>query len=319
MLSRVANSIYWLHRYIERAENSARFIDVNFNLALDLPPDLTEQWKPLLVALGDWELFQQLHNKPTKNNIIFFLGFDQRNPNSIYSCLNNARENARTIREHLTNEVWTNINNLYLMVKDYITRKSWNSKDPRLIFTDIKKGCQLNLGINDSTVAQTEGWHFGKVSRCLERADKTSRILDVKYHYLLPSVDSVGSPLDMLHWSALLKSVSAYNMYRQCYGRIQSFHIVEYLVLNPIFPRSILHCLTEAEKSLHAISETPNIGFKNEAEKKIGNVRSEIEYASTEDILEFGLHEYLDSLQFKINSVSDAIFDTYFAIKENLK
>ena len=143
MLGRVANTIYWMNRYLERAENYARFMDVNYNLSLELPPSEAEQWKPLVVTTGDWELYESLYSEVQKNKVIFFLGFDEKNPNSIYNCIINARENARAVRPEITKEVWEQINYLYFLVKDGLEKKRYNSKNLRSFFTEIKNGCQL--------------------------------------------------------------------------------------------------------------------------------------------------------------------------------
>ena len=315
MLSRVANSIYWTYRYLERAENNARFMDVNFNLTLDLPQYVFEQWEPLVVATGNIELFKSLYDRVTRETVIHFMGFEKRNPSSIYCCLSKARENARVIRENITREIWEQINELYFLIKRGEKREKSILKDPRKFFDEVKKRCQLLYGIAQATVARTDGWHFGRIGQYLERGDNTSRILDVKYHILLPSVTSVGSPIDLIHWAALLKSVSAYTTYRRLYGEIVPANIAEYLILNEKFPRSILHCLIQAEKSLHRISGGNHHGFNNDAEKKAGSVRSHLEYTEINAIFNDGLHEYLDDIQVKIISISEAIFDVYFSKK----
>jgi uncharacterized alpha-E superfamily protein len=312
MLSRVADSIFWMYRYLERAENNARFLDVNFNLVLDLPPGTTEQWKPLVVTTGGLEDFLKLYDGFRKSDMIRFIGFEERNPNSIYSCLRNARENARMIRENLTKELWEEINNLYLFIYETVRKAKWDKSDPRRFFTKVKKGCQILWGINESTISRNDGWHFGQLGQSLERADNTSRILDVKYHILLPSIESVGTPLDIIHWAALLKSVSAYNMYRRQFGKIVPINIAQFLILEKEFPRSILFGLQKAEFSLRKISGIESSGYANKAEKKMGSLSSDLEFADINDIFTGGLHEYLDDLQKKISTISHVIYDTYF-------
>ncbi len=311
MLSRVANEIYWMNRYIERAENYARFMDVNFNLSLDLPPNLSEQWIPLVITTGDHQLYQTLYKKTDKNSVIYFLGFDPNNPNSIYSCIVKARENARAVRTELTKEVWEQINYLYYFVKGGLETKRWQKKDLREYFTEVKKGCQLLYGIFDATISRNEGWHFGKIGQLIERADKTSRVLDVKYHMLLPSAEAVGSPIDLIQWSSLLKSVSAYDMYRKKYGKLAPASISEFLILDKIFPRAILRCLYHTEQSLSLITGNHQ-GYSNNAEKKLGLLKSQLEYADINEIFNSGLHQYMDDFQVKLNGVSSAITETFF-------
>jgi uncharacterized alpha-E superfamily protein len=317
MLSRVANSIYWMNRYIERADNYARFISVNFNLALDLPPNVPEQWEPLLIATADSETFYEHYEVANRENVLYFMAFDTRNPNAILSCLLNARENARTIRESISKEMWEYVNQVYWRVKnDALEGKSWEIARYQDFLTNIISGSQLFYGIVDSTITRGEGWHFGRLGRLLERADKTTRFLDVKYFTLLPNVDLVGSPLDLLLWSAVLKSVSAYNMFRQQYSAVHPNKIVEFLLLDKLFPRSVMHCLRQAELSLYEISGTHiTAGYSNLAEKTLSKLRSETEFMDMTDIFDTGLHKYLDEFQTKNNEVGYAVFKTYFDLK----
>lgn len=317
MLSRVANSLYWLNRYIERAENYARFVDVNFNLTLDLPPNVPEQWKPLLTATADTRKFEEFYDDFSRDNVIHYLTFDARNPNSILSSLQFARENARTIRETISKEMWEHMNQLYWKVKDAAAAcRGWELHHFQDFYDEIKHDCQAFYGIIDSTITRNEGWHFGRLGRMLERADKTTRFLDVKYFTLLPNLDAVGSPLDLLLWSSVLKSVSAYNMYRQQFKLINSAHIVEFLILDRNFPRAVMYCIRQAELSLYEISGTsPTAAHKNPAERKLSKLRSEVEFLEIEDLFATGLHQFLDEFQTKNNEVGKVIFETYFDLK----
>ena len=312
MLSRVANTMYWMNRYIERAENYARFMDVNFNLALESPSDSMEQWKPLVVITGDWPLYESLYQKVEKSQVIYFLGFDSQNPNSIYSCISNARENAKAIRPEITKEVWEHVNSIYFFVKEGLEKKRWKTNDPRRFFKKIREDCQLLYGIFDSTISRNDGWHFGKIGQLLERADKTSRVIDVKYHILLSTSEAVGTPLDLMQWAALLKSVSAYDMYRKKYGKLTALNISEFLILDKTFPRSILCCLIQAEQSLYAITGNSG-GFSTSAEKQLGKLKSELEFADIEDIFNNGLHEYIDDFQQRLNAISGHFYDSFFS------
>lgn len=313
MLSRVADSIYWLNRYVERAENVARFIDVNLNLMLDCPIGLTEQWKPLVLTTGDLPLFQERYGEATAENVIQFLSFDSDYSNSILSCLRAARENARSIREIISREMWEQVNGFYLMVKEAALGQSFAELHD--FFTEVKMASHLFAGVMNATMSHNEGWHFGQIGRLLERADKTARILDVKYFILLPSVKDVGTPLDEIQWMALLKSASAYEMYRKRgQHRITPTGVAEFLVLNREFPRSIRFCLLETERSLHQITGTPTGNWKEPAERALGRLRSELDYLTIEEIIQTGLHEFLDHLQQQMNGVSDKIFETFFAL-----
>ncbi|MGH7425069.1 MAG: alpha-E domain-containing protein, partial [Candidatus Methylomirabilales bacterium] len=166
-----------------------------------------------------------------------------------------------------------------------------------------------------ATMSHGEGWHFGRLGQRLERADKTSRILDVKYFILLPALADVGTPFDNLQWSALLKSASALEMFRKRWGRMSPERVADFLILDRHFPRSILHCLTQAEKSLRAISGSPPGTFQNPAEQLLGRLRARLVYTPIEEIVAFGLHEFLDDLQTQLNRIGDAIFEAFFAVR----
>jgi uncharacterized alpha-E superfamily protein len=316
MLSRVANSVYWMHRYIERAENYARFMSVNFNLALDLPPNVDQQWEPLLIATADDKLFARYYKESSRENVIQFMTFDKRNPNSIVACLSNARENARTIREAISKEMWEHLNQFYLMVRDTAPKQQWGQSQTQSFFAEIRNGTQLFYGIIDATITRNEAWHFGRLGRFLERADKTSRFLDVKYFTLLPEVDAIGSTLDLMIWSAVLKSVSAYNMHRQQYRSTDAVEYRRVSDLDKMFPRAAAHCIRQAELSLYEISGN-NIaqGFANSAERTLSKLRTDIEFTETKDIFKAGLHQYLDTFQTRTNEAGAAIFETYFDLK----
>jgi uncharacterized alpha-E superfamily protein len=314
MLSRVASSIYWLNRYIERAENYARFIEVNLTLSLDLPRGTTEQWDPLVATTGDHQVFADRYGKATKETVIQFLLTDAANPNSILSCLTAARENARSVREVISTDMWEQVNRFYLMVKAAAS-KGLSSHNLHAFLADVKANSHLFLGITDATMSHGEGWHFARLGRLLERADKTSRILDVKYYILLPTVAEVGTPFDIIQWSALLKSASALEMYCKQHGRIAPNPVVEFLILNPNFPRAIRYCLIKAEDSLRAIAGSESDRHDRLAEKRLGRLRSEMDYAEMEEILSGGLHEFVDGFQAKLNRIDDAIYDTFFALR----
>jgi uncharacterized alpha-E superfamily protein len=301
-----------MSRYIERAENVARFIAVNLNLSLDLGGDADEQWLPLVITTGDHDQFAARYKTPTKQNVIRFLTFDRENPNSIMSCLKGARENARAVRESISSEMWEHINRFFLMIVES------GAQDAALeatydFFDQIRVSGQQFMGVTDATMTHGEGWHFCRLARSIERADKTSRILDVKYFILLPSPADVGTPYDDVQWSALLRSASALEMYRQRHGRIQPASVVDFLVLDREFPRAVLYCLTKANESLHAISGSAMGGFANSPEQQLGQLRAELAYSSAPQIIERGLHEFVDNLQKRLNTIGVGISDTFFA------
>ena len=299
---------------MERADNVARFIDVNLQLMLDLPSGSPEQWHPLVSISGGDTAFSSRYPMANRDNVIKFLTFDGDNPSSIVSCLRAARENARTIRESISPEMWEQVNTFYLMVNAAAANERLRTSSSSF-FSEVKKASQLFHGITDATMLHGEVWHFYSLGRLLERADKTSRLLDVKYFMLLPSVADVGTPLDDIQWAAVLRSASALEMYRKRHGHIAPEQIINFLVLDHEFPRSIHYCLTTANDSLHAISGTPIGMYRNTAEQRLGQLRAELAYTDTQQIVERGLHEFLDGFQTKLNLVDQCIFDTFFALR----
>ena len=313
MLSRVADSIYWMNRYMERAENVARFVDVHLHLQLDAAFGADEQWAPILATTGDHAAFDERYPAPTRESVLRFLSFDEDNPNSIVSCLRAARENARAVREIISSEMWEQVNRAYLMVRDAAGSDALES--PHEFFTDVKKASQLFVGITYLTMTHSEAWHFGRLGRLLERADKTSRILDVKYFLLLPTVNDVGLAYDDIQWSALLKSASAFEMYRKKHGLLTPTKVVEFLLLEGKFPRAIRYCIVKAERSIYAITESPMKMGESPAERAIGAMRATLDAGDVQGIVGGGLHEYLDAFQTRLNAASEAIYETFFALR----
>jgi uncharacterized alpha-E superfamily protein len=314
MLSRVADSVYWMARYVERAENVARFIDVNHNLSIELSEAGVEQWAPLVYTTGDEELFRSRYDAITRENVLDFLVFDRENPNSILSCVRQARENARTIREIISSSMWEEINKFYHLVRD-ADRGQEVLQQPYDFCTQVKLASHLLIGVTDTTMSHGEAWHFARTGRLLERADKTSRIVDVKYFILLPEPIDVGSSLDVVQWSALLKSADALEMYRRIHGRIAPLDVAEFLILDRKFPRSVHFCVIKAMESQQVITGSASGTFRCKAEQRLGRLRAELDYTSLPDIIHRGMHEYIDEFQRRLNEVGEAIHEDFFAVK----
>ena len=312
MLSRVADSIYWINRYVERAENVSRFVDVNLHLLLDTPTGNMQQWEPLVVTTGDQAIFKERYGEATAENVLHFLTFDAKYPSSIRSCVKSARENARSVREIISSEMWEQINSFYLQVEE--AAQSADLSNLYAFYPQVKMASHTFAGVMEATMSHNEGWHFGRLGRFLERADKTARILDVKYFILLPSVAAVGSPLDNLQWIALLKSASAYEMYRKRQRRVTPRSIAQFLLLDPEFPRSIQFSLLQAERSLHHITGTTLGSWSHDSERTLGRLRSELEYTTMDEVFELGLHEFLDKLQTQLNTVGEHIYEDFMAV-----
>ena len=315
MLSRVADAIYWASRYVERAENMARFVNVNLDLMLEAPSSQRPSWEPLVLTTGDQDWFNEHYETPTPESVTHFLSFDRRYPNSVVSAVSMARENARTVREVISREMWQELNDLFLMVKD-ASRNPGPVEEMADYFERVKMAGIHYAGVTDATLSHGEAWHFSRLGRLLERADKTSRILDVKYFVLLPSLQEVGSAIDQVGWTALLNSASALQMYRQTEHVIGPQEVAKFLLLNEEFPRSIRYCVRHAQRSLHALTGTPIGTYRTEAERMLGQLVANLDYADIDQVMEFGLHEYLDQLQTTLNAVSGSAQERFFGQPE---
>jgi len=303
VLSRAAEAVYWMSRYVERAERTARLVEVNLQLALDLPAGMTEDWAPLLLTSGSEPLFRARFAEARRPTVVAFLAFDAENPSSVLSCLGAARENARSVREHLSPEMWEQLNRFYLMVR---AASASAGEAPHELFAEIRIASHLFAGVTDATMSHGEGWRFGRLGRCLERADQTSRGLDLQ-HYLPPAA------VEDVRWSAVLRSAGAYEMYRRRHGAIAATPVAEFLILDRGFPRSIQYAVSEAGDSLHALSGSPPGTFQNPAERGLGRLRAELDYARIDEIVATGLHPFLHGLRDRLNEVGDAISQTFFA------
>lgn len=310
LLSRVADSLYWMARYMERAENVARLLEVNLHLQLDLPLD-GNQWQPLIDTCGEAKVFRDRYGEATQETVVAFLAQDKEYSNSILSCLFAARENARSVRETISSEMWEHVNGIYLRVqKEYA--KAPEDMSPE-VFRDLRLAGHMFQGITDATMSHNEAWHFVRLGRQMERADKTSRLLDVKYFMLLPLATGVGTPYDDLLWSAVLKSVSGFEMYRQTRGKISPREVVNFLVLDPDFPRSIRHSIARAVDSLEVVTTGANTIC--ESARLLGELRKELDEMDVDKMILAGLHEFLDNLQLRLNAVGAGLQRDFFALR----
>ena len=308
MLSRVANSIYWLARYIERAENVARSIDVNLQLQLDLPGEV-RPWEPVIQIAGNADDFFKKYAHASFENALTFLTFDKENPSSIISCVAAARENARCVRERISSELWIAINQFYLKLSDPEMPKQVLAA-PHAFYSSVKEFSQLTAGIIQGTMSHDVAWNFTHLGTLLERADQTSRILDVKYYILLPDVSMVGMALDTVQWNAVLKSVGAYEMFHRRNSDVTPHNVAEFLLLSEDFPRSLRYCLEKAELCLK------NIAFpiKSNAQsiRLLGKLRSDISFTTIEEIIEHELHEQIEKVQIRLNELGNQIWKDFF-------
>jgi uncharacterized alpha-E superfamily protein len=312
MLCRVADSLFWMSRYLERAESQARFIDVTSDIALGYRGSEEVLWSSLLHAGGDVDCFQKRYARPTRGNVIDFLLFNRENMNSVYSCLAAARENARSVRENLTTPMWEAVNRFYLRVRQAAAQSGQVLSQPHPFLDQIKRSAHQVLGVTASTWSRGEAWQFSSLGYQLERADKTSRILDVKYFLLKPGTAGAGSQLDVVQWASLLESTGALQMYRRAFGRIQPVHVVDFLVLNPDFPRSLRFCTRGVLECLRAISGNTDLQLANKAECMAAEALGELECGDAGALLEQGLHEFVDRFQTRLNGIGSAVSETFF-------
>ncbi len=312
MLSRVAAALYWMSRYVERAENISRFVEVNWHLTLEQPDNEFQEWRALISVTGDNDLFLKRYANFTKENVVSFLMFDTTYPHSVISCLRSARENARTVRDTVPNEIWEQINTFYHFVEETGRQQTSVCENPYGFCQQIQLKGMLLGGIEHDAMSHGEGWHFCRLGRYLERADKTSRILDVKYFILLPDVRYVGTTFDDVQWAALLRATGGLNAYRHQYRRIFPANATQFLLFDPDFPRSVSHCLTAAQEALHAISGTPRGTFRNIAEQRLGRLRGELAYTDISTVFTTGIHEFTDQLQLRMNRIHDAVAEVFF-------
>ncbi len=312
MLSRVANLVYWLARYLERAENTARLLDVNAQLVLDLQArtnvDDPRAWEPLVYVSGSEAQFFATYGRPaTERAVVEYLLFDLRNPSSLKSCIATARENARCIRDQLAGEVWEDLNTFYLELKhdDYTSYARLGSSE---YLARLKLRTQRFYGVAESMLPRDKGWWFFELGRHLERADNTSRILDIKYFMLLPDLNAVGSATDLIQWASVLRSCSAFEAFRRTRrGQLNFERVVDYLIRDADFPRSILHSACRAQSALDCITAGSPVLADNTALRAATDLCHHLRATPVTNMIERGLHQYLDDLQVRLAALHRTI------------
>ncbi len=317
MLSRTADCLYWMARYTERAENTARMLDVTYQTSLlPQPKEFLEQsWRKLLSISHLETLFESRFNEMTRENILDFMITDFGNPSSIVSCLRGARENARTIRGKITSEVWETQNSTWLKLNDYIDERV--QSDPSHLLEWVKYRSHLFHGVVNGTMLKNESFYFMRIGTYLERADNTARILENKYSAhssqkkskKLTINDGVdGDFFDFYHWASLLRSVSAYEIYRQTYSdQITPEKIADLLIFNNRMPRSLISCINSL---LLLLAEVKNTKSK-EIERLIGKLKADLEYSNVDEIFAEGLDLFIKRFLEKINHIADEFSSTY--------
>lgn len=310
LLSRYAEAIYWLARYVERAENLARILDVNETFSRDSRG--WQNWRSILQINRDEERFFENHAEADADSVIYFYTLDQRNVSSIISAVNLARGNARTLRPLISTEMWIQLNmfsnNLKTMQREALS-------EPRLarFCNQVKEACQTHTGITEGTFYRDESWFFYQIGRAIERADQTTRLLDVKYHLLLPNEETVGSPLDVSQWNAVLRSAAGYHAFRrvQPSGMTQA-DVAGFLLFHSRFPRSVRACVHDISNRLSHLRSTYNLIGGAEALEELDELRTVLDDITIDQVIDKGLHEFVDWVQLKLIRIHGELGAAYF-------
>jgi len=315
MLSRVAGSLYWMSRYLERAENLARLVDVNLQVLLDFgqvsEEILKEHWLPILRSTGDEDLFFQLYENADSDSVMEFLTFRTENPNSLSTCLGNARENARQVRDQISSEMWEVLNDAYHYVTKSTIENLW-SIGASAFYDQIKTYSHLFQGITVSTFSRSEGFEFIQFGKYLERADKTTRLLDMKYHILLPKVTDVGGAVDAAQWQAVLRSASAVEPYRRFYvADILYPKVVEFLLFEDSFPRSLLFCIQQMQDFAELIVGSVEGDSIHTEQARFNQFVETFSNTEVKAILRNGLHQFLETAQIQLANFGGYLYTTY--------
>src|SRR3984885_14742132 len=294
MLSRTADSLFWLARYVERAENVARIVLVGHRMASIAQSlgSLGDEWLSTLIATGCDQDFFEKYSEASPAAVIDFLVRDPDNVSSVFSCLETARRNARAVRTALTVDMWDALNETWLKARDFASQKMTLDTAPAFLEW-VRERSQLFNGAYDSTMLRNDAFYFTRLGTFLERADNTARLLDVKYHVLLPESEGVGGALDYYQWQAILRSVSGLRSYHWVYHeRLKPWLIAELLILRPEMPRSLFACFDQIATQLDQLSQRYG-GKRGECHRLAGEMHAKLRYGRIQDIFQQGLHEFL--------------------------
>lgn len=312
MLSRTADNLYWIARYMERAETMARLLEVGARIAL-IPQagGYRSEWDSLLQASGTAEGFAQKYSEPVQRNIESYLFFDHDNPSSVASCIVKARENARIVRTAMTTQVWDALNTAFQELRQ-LERTPRSSLDLMQLVEWTMRHSAMVRGAIDATLLRNDGYDFLNIGCYLERADNTARLMDVKYYVLLPRVEFVGSGLDNYQWSTLLRAMSAHRAFHWAYGgEITAKKIAHFLILNPQSPRSLITCAEGLAGHMDRLARCYHRA--TEAQARAREMVAMLAEAQVDDIFEEGLHEFLTRFIGETVTLGNAIYETYLS------
>lgn len=316
LLSRVAESLFWLGRHVERAENTARLLDVTYHGRLE-PVSMevagaVNTWEALIATLGLAQRYQELYGSSDETDIIEFLTVNRDNGSSILSSLAAARENARSVRDYLSSECWVALNRLYHTI---------SHANIHLILADglyefcdaVRVGSHLFAGTVRATSLYDEGLQWLWTGAYLERSDMITRLVDSKYHLLMDSVESIGGPIDRFQWAALLRSVSGWEAYLRSHPEgVEPAGVVEFLTLNPMFPRSLRTSIDSLQRALTEATRGAEVRLRNHPMRLVAELQSRLQFESAETLIDSGLHEYLANVQLVLAAINSSVYDNFF-------
>lgn len=312
MLSRTADNLFWIARYIERAETAARLLEVGARIAL-LPSaaGYRSEWDSLLHASGNADAFAAKYGDPVQRNIESFLFFDRDNPNSVASCITTARENARIVRTALTSQVWDALNSAFQELRQLERTPRSELELSRLTEWTMRHAAMLR-GAIDATLLRNDGWDFLNLGFYIERADNTARLMDVKYYVLLPKVDFVGSGYDNYQWTTLLRAMGAHRAFHWAYGgEVTAAKIADFLILNRQSPRSLITCVEGMAAHLDRLAK--GYGARSNAQDAARAMCEGLENLNVEDVFDEGLHEFLSRFIGVIADMGQLVRNTYLS------
>ncbi len=314
LLSRNADTLFWLARYVERVENMARILDVTETFSRDsLRSGRGSNWISVLQINADEEAFSALHPVADASRVIDFYLLDASNPTSIPASLQAARENARTLRALISVELWQQINVFNTWVRGLSHDDVALPKMSRLC-QQIREHCQTHTGIIEGTFFRDQAWYFYNMGRVIERADQTTRLLDIKYHTLLPRVEDVGSALDVSQWNALLRAAAGYHGFRQVFsGQVTPEAVVAFLLFSDSHPRSVSLCIRQLEWHVTQLRSRHGLRSCSEALETLDDLRGLLDSVDSREVIAKGLHEFVDIIQQKLSTITSALSVAYMA------
>jgi uncharacterized alpha-E superfamily protein len=315
LLSRYAECLFWLARYMERVENLARILDVTETFVRHGADQ--SGWLSIVQINADEKRYLEKHDTVTAEKVLHFYLTDRENPSSISACLFAARENARTVRPLISTEMWTQINMFYNRARELMADEARPS-DVSQICAFLKEGCQFHTGITEGTMFRDQGWAFYSIGKYLERGDQTSRLVDIKYHTLLPSVHDVGGAQDANQWHALLRAAANYHAFRRVYpSGMTPSAVAGFLLLNHSCPRSIVQSVHQIETYLTQLGSGYGLRGANVVLERLDELRAAVMDQTIEQILQRGLHEFLDWVQLQFLALAAAVADSFWHTKED--